>query len=269
LHHQFPRRRVAWPGGEGCHSVRNIPLRTNLCVVISPRPARTPSLGCLLVLCCAWRCAVLRCRVRGDMDGGPPLTRVTSNTSSSTFHKDASYVQNRAARSSSSTLPNTVRPIPPTDQSATPTPAAHATSVSASASSPSSSLPPPPPVHPSILQPRVAVVLNVPTKWHPWLFALRLCSILPAVWWGLPSALQLLLRLLPRQPDLVLAVAACGPGRDCELDREAAAARYALTETALGTIWVRLSYIGAWGVASTWEHVDQACARWTTSWHGC
>ncbi|KAL6858168.1 hypothetical protein ACO1O0_005624 [Amphichorda felina] len=48
----------------------------------------------------------------------------------------------------------------------------------------------------SLLQPRVAVALNVPRPWHPWLFALRLSSILPAVWWGTPSALRLLLRVL-------------------------------------------------------------------------
>ncbi|KAL4721931.1 hypothetical protein ACLX1H_011123 [Fusarium chlamydosporum] len=62
-----------------------------------------------------------------------------------------------------------------------------------------------PPVHPSLLQPRVAVVLNVPTPWHPWLFALRLFSILPALWWGLPSAVQLLLRVLPG-PEIVVVV---------------------------------------------------------------
>ncbi|QPC70150.1 hypothetical protein HYE68_000902 [Fusarium pseudograminearum] len=62
-----------------------------------------------------------------------------------------------------------------------------------------------PPVHPSLLQPRVAVVLNVPTPWHPWLFALRLFSILPALWWGLPSAVQLLLRILPG-PEIVVVV---------------------------------------------------------------
>ncbi|KAI5464322.1 hypothetical protein BGZ63DRAFT_439482 [Mariannaea sp. PMI_226] len=64
-------------------------------------------------------------------------------------------------------------------------------------------------VHPSLLQPRVAVVLNVPPPWHPWLFALRLVSVLPALWWGLPSLLQLLLRILPG-PELV--VVAGGPG---------------------------------------------------------
>ncbi|KAF4448139.1 hypothetical protein F53441_8455 [Fusarium austroafricanum] len=67
------------------------------------------------------------------------------------------------------------------------------------------------PVHPSLLQPRVAVVLNVPKPWHPWLFALRLVSILPALWWGLPSALQLLLRVLPG-PELVVVVPSTAGG---------------------------------------------------------
>lgn len=109
-------------------------------------------------------------------------------------------------------------------------------------SNPSSSSSSPAPVHPSLLQPRVAVVLNVPPPWHPWLFALRLCSILPALWWGLPCALQLLLRLLPG-PDRILVVrpnracttAPCNGGDD--------AVPFALTEGALATIWVR--YPGA------------------------
>ncbi|UNI24222.1 hypothetical protein JDV02_009988 [Purpureocillium takamizusanense] len=100
---------------------------------------------------------------------------------------------------------------------------------------------PPPSVHPSILQPRVAVVLNVPPPWHPWLFALRLCSILPALWWGLPCALELLLRLLPNN----------GPGRAPRgggaaarplaaagvLDDGDGMGPFALTEGALATIW--------------------------------
>lgn len=94
------------------------------------------------------------------------------------------------------------------------------------------------PVHPSLLQPRVAVVLNVPPPWHPWLFALRLGSILPAVWWGLPSALQLLLRVLPG-PELVVVR---GPEGAAD-----AAAWYALTETGLATIWVRLDGISCPG----------------------
>jgi hypothetical protein len=141
----------------------------------------------------------------------PPLSRTASNTDSDQL------VQGRPLRTGSlSSL------LGDRDNAAHPAPF----------SSPS-----PAPVNPSLLQPRVAVVLNVPPLWHPWLFALRLCSILPALWWGLPSALQLLLRLLPRQPDLVLAVSACAPGLACELDLDAAAARYAMMETALATIW--------------------------------
>lgn len=86
-------------------------------------------------------------------------------------------------------------------------------------------------VHPSILQPRVAVVLNVPQPWHPWLFALRLLSCLPAAWWGLPSALHLLLRLLPRHNQYLFVP------RD---GVDEVAASYALTEAALATIWVCL-----------------------------
>ncbi|KAH6874935.1 N-glycosylation protein-domain-containing protein [Thelonectria olida] len=87
-------------------------------------------------------------------------------------------------------------------------------------------------VHPSLLQPRVAVVLNVPPPWHPWLFALRLVSVLPALWWGLPSLLQLLLRILPG-PEIV--VVAGGPGSPTlSVDADV---RYALTETGLATIW--------------------------------
>ena len=74
---------------------------------------------------------------------------------------------------------------------------------------------------PTLLQPRVAVILNVPPPWHPWLFALRLCSCLPAAWFGLPGALRLLLRALPSPPHE-------------KIDRFDA-----LTELGLATIWVR------------------------------
>ncbi|KAL7818685.1 N-glycosylation domain-containing protein [Trichoderma aethiopicum] len=118
-----------------------------------------------------------------------------------------------------------------------------------------------PPV-PSMMQPRVAVVLNVPQPWHPWLFALRLCSILPALWWGLPSLLRLLLYFLPGPPDQFMLVKQIAvPGSNIDVlqststsscsrsDGEAAsaaaaaaaaavlAAPYAITETALATIW--------------------------------
>ena len=94
----------------------------------------------------------------------------------------------------------------------------------------SRSRPSSPAVNPSLLQPRVAVALNVPPPWHPWLFALRLCSILPAMWWGLPCALQLLLRLLPGEHQVVV-VRRTGVGSDD-------AVPFALTEAALATIWV-------------------------------
>ncbi|KAK1758408.1 N-glycosylation protein-domain-containing protein [Echria macrotheca] len=47
----------------------------------------------------------------------------------------------------------------------------------------------------SLLQPRVAVVLGLSKTWHPLLFVCRLLSIGPAVWWGLPSGLRLLVML--------------------------------------------------------------------------
>ncbi|CAM1501656.1 Fc.00g036400.m01.CDS01 [Cosmosporella sp. VM-42] len=90
------------------------------------------------------------------------------------------------------------------------------------------------PVHPSLLQPRVAVVLNVPPPWHPWLFTLRLVSVLPAAWWGLPSLLQLLLRFFPG-PEL--GVAAGGASSEGAFGSDATAQLYAPTETSLATIW--------------------------------
>lgn len=112
-----------------------------------------------------------------------------------------------------------------------------------------------------MLQPRVAVVLNVPKPWHPWLFALRLASILPALWWGLPSLLRLLIHFLPGPPDQFQLVrplsGSCDPSGHESLQTSAlsslcageqlgigtaammAAAPYAITETALATIWVR------------------------------
>ncbi|KAL6893397.1 N-glycosylation domain-containing protein [Trichoderma evansii] len=133
--------------------------------------------------------------------------------------------------------------------------AATATSTSALSSASSSTATPP---MPSMLQPRVAVVLNVPKPWHPWLFALRLCSILPALWWGLPSLLRLLIHFLPGPPDQFLLVRP--PSGSCDSSGHdplqtstlsscvgeqlgsgaaamMAAAPYAVTETALATIW--------------------------------
>lgn len=44
----------------------------------------------------------------------------------------------------------------------------------------------------SLLQPRVAVLLDLPKRWHPLLFALRLLSTWPALWSGLRYALRFL-----------------------------------------------------------------------------
>ncbi|KAL7967214.1 N-glycosylation domain-containing protein [Trichoderma sp. SZMC 28014] len=133
--------------------------------------------------------------------------------------------------------------------------AAPAPSASALSSASSTSTPP----MPTMLQPRVAVVLNVPKPWHPWLFALRLASILPALWWGLPSLLRLLIHFLPGPPDQFQLVrplsGSCDAGSPDPLQTSAlssscageqhgsataammAAAPYAITETALATIW--------------------------------
>ncbi|KAG6134603.1 hypothetical protein E4U38_002233 [Claviceps purpurea] len=95
---------------------------------------------------------------------------------------------------------------------------------------------PSPPVHPSMLQPRVAVVLNVNPQWHPYLFAFRLLSILPALWWGLPSALQLVLSILPGSERIVL-VREGGGGAWDGLHSSNDTVPFALTEGALATIW--------------------------------
>ncbi|KAK1992981.1 hypothetical protein LX36DRAFT_674160 [Colletotrichum falcatum] len=49
----------------------------------------------------------------------------------------------------------------------------------------------------SLLEPRIAVVLNVPKRWRPWLFACRLLSIFPAIFWALQPALTLLVQIIP------------------------------------------------------------------------
>ncbi|KAH9897085.1 N-glycosylation protein-domain-containing protein [Xylariomycetidae sp. FL2044] len=51
---------------------------------------------------------------------------------------------------------------------------------------------PPPAVAVSLLQPRVAVALGVPRHWHHTLYACRLFSTVPAVFWGLRFALRFL-----------------------------------------------------------------------------
>ena len=123
-------------------------------------------------------------------------------------------------------------PLPPQP----PAPATSNPTTTTSAIAPSSSPNAAAPVHPSFHQPRIAIVLDVTTPWHPWLFALRLVSVFPALWWGLPSALQLLLHLLPGPELVVIVPSAAGGTQGLTVEADA---RYALTETGLTTIWVR------------------------------
>lgn len=173
-----------------------------------------------------------------------PVHRASSTASSTTSDygdtSPAPPLPPRLGRSSSNPASATTTPLTPYHEVHT---TAHAARSKHRRSRTDLSQPSPPPVHPSLLQPRVAVVLNVPQPWHPWLFALRLCSVLPALWWGLPCALQLLLRLLPGE-DKILVVR---PKRSCitgtceDLAGSDDAVSFALTEAALATIWVRIS----------------------------
>ncbi|KAF6811952.1 N-glycosylation protein eos1 [Colletotrichum sojae] len=60
----------------------------------------------------------------------------------------------------------------------------------------------PPPYDPdlvssSLLEPRIAVVLNVPKPWRVWLFFCRLLSILPAIFYAIQPAVTLLVQVVP------------------------------------------------------------------------
>ena len=79
---------------------------------------------------------------------------------------------------------------------------------------------------PTLLQPRVAVVLGVPDGWHPLLFACRLLSICPALWFSLLIALRFLVQL----PAELAA-----PG---DVGARAFENRLRLTETSLAMVWV-------------------------------
>ncbi|KAL7621235.1 hypothetical protein AAE478_008552 [Parahypoxylon ruwenzoriense] len=86
--------------------------------------------------------------------------------------------------------------------------------------------PPPPVVAVSLLQPRVAVALGVPKRWHHTLSACRLLSVAPPICWGLRFALRFLVADLLRQS-----------GRDRDHSRDVATFTLRLTETALAIIW--------------------------------
>lgn len=116
----------------------------------------------------------------------------------------------------------------------------------------------------SFLEPRIAVVLEIPQSWRPWLFFCRLLSICPAIYWGLQPALELLIRVilaLPWSallealgadlgtPDDILPGESICPAGPRSLGplftgappgmRLPGRSRYPWTEMALGVIWVR------------------------------
>lgn len=86
----------------------------------------------------------------------------------------------------------------------------------------------------SLLQPRLAVALGVPKRWHPFLIVARLLSIVPALWWGMRCALRFLFTefILSDGPKTAPS------GEDSRLFRAESSLR--LTETLLAMVWVRL-----------------------------
>ena len=94
----------------------------------------------------------------------------------------------------------------------------------------------------SLLQPRVAVALGVPRRWHPFLIVARLLSIAPALWWGIRSALRFLLTEFVLSGALnngngnAAAAAAALSEEESRLSRAESSLR--LTETLLAMVWV-------------------------------
>ena len=85
----------------------------------------------------------------------------------------------------------------------------------------------------SFLQPRVAVLLDVPKRWHLVLFSCRALSCAPSVWWGAPPALLLLFRLAFQLGLLKGHVSGQLISLEKLLD-----ARLGLTESTLAIVWV-------------------------------
>ena len=97
---------------------------------------------------------------------------------------------------------------------------------------------------PTLLQPRVAVVLGVPDGWHPLLFVCRLLSICPAIWFSLPIALRFLVQLHGDLMAPAALMARTADGAACSCGQTGAVAfenRLRLTETSLAMVWVSSS----------------------------
>ncbi|KAK1826529.1 N-glycosylation protein-domain-containing protein [Podospora conica] len=115
----------------------------------------------------------------------------------------------------------------------------------------------------SLLQPRVAVALGLSRRWHPLLFACRLFSIAPSIWWGFPSALRLLAMLhlvvfggSGLSPAAAAAAARAGLHTTAGTPDMTFETRLRLTETVLAIIWC-----GASGYLSFF-FTDHLMSRW-------
>ncbi|KAK8073868.1 hypothetical protein PG994_004767 [Apiospora phragmitis] len=91
-----------------------------------------------------------------------------------------------------------------------------------------------PVVRAGFMQPRIAVVLDVPRVWHPFLFICRLQSIAPALWWGLRRDIAQFLGLDYGSSggSGILDSASDSVRRQVRTEQ-----RLRLTETALSMIW--------------------------------
>jgi hypothetical protein len=97
-----------------------------------------------------------------------------------------------------------------------------------------------------MLQPRVAVVLNVPRKWHPFLFICRLLPTLPALWCGARYVLRFLVADLLRyydshQDDGEGAAAGHSKWTMSTVDLTASSTRLRYIAMGLSIIWVCLT----------------------------
>ncbi|KAK8070856.1 hypothetical protein PG997_011059 [Apiospora hydei] len=123
-----------------------------------------------------------------------------------------------------------------------------------------------PVVRAGFMQPRIAVVLDVPRVWHPFLFICRLQSIAPALWWGLRCALRFLISDFLQSRDIaqLLGLDYGSSGGNGILDSASDSVRrqvrteqrLRLTETALSMIWC-----GA-GAYLAFIFTDSLMSRW-------